>query len=37
MELDVVSENTAAIALYEKFGFRKVGQIPHGMKRKEGR
>lgn len=36
MELDVVSENRAAIALYEKFGFHKVGQIPHGMKRREG-
>lgn len=36
MELDVVSENKAALALYQKFGFQKVGQIPHGMKRKEG-
>ena len=36
MELDVVSENHAGIRLYERFGFRKVGQIPHGIKRRQG-
>ncbi len=36
MELDVVSENVAAVALYEKFGFQKTGVIPNGIKRREG-
>lgn len=35
IELDVVSENKAGIALYEKFGFVKTGVYPHGMKLKE--
>ncbi|MDD6468160.1 MAG: GNAT family N-acetyltransferase [Erysipelotrichaceae bacterium] len=35
IELDVVSENDAAIALYRKFGFETVGVIPRGIKRKD--
>lgn len=36
LELDVVNENIAAIALYQKFGFVKTGTIPCGIKRKDG-
>ena len=36
MELDVVSDNTRAINLYEKFGFRTMGTIPHAMRYKDG-
>ena len=32
IELDVVPENMRAISLYEKFGFRQCGTIPHGFK-----
>lgn len=32
VELDVVTENTRAIHLYEKFGFRKYGTRPHSFK-----
>ncbi len=36
MELEVVSDNTAAIALYEKYGFKKYGVLPHRMKYSDG-
>ncbi len=36
MELEVVATNTAAIGLYEKYGFRIVGTIPCGFRYKEG-
>lgn len=32
-ELEVASENKRAIALYEKLGFRKIGQWPNALKR----
>ena len=35
-ELDVVSRNERAIALYEGFGFTEVGSRPHAMKHKDG-
>ncbi len=35
-ELDVVSTNTPAIALYRKLGFEAVGAIPHAMKYQDG-
>ena len=31
-ELEVICENTNAIALYEKLGFKKYGTFPHNMK-----
>jgi len=36
MELEVVATNIAAIKLYEKFGFLRVGTIPRGFRYKEG-
>lgn len=36
MELEVVTSNNAAIRLYEKFGFQRVGNIPCGFRYKEG-
>jgi len=36
MELEVVSSNNTAIKLYEKFGFRRIGTIPHGFRYREG-
>ncbi|MBI9095974.1 MAG: GNAT family N-acetyltransferase [Sphaerochaeta sp.] len=36
MELEVVATNNAAIKLYEKFGFRRVGTIPRGFRYREG-
>lgn len=36
MELEVVATNNAAIKLYEKFGFLRVGTIPRGFRYKEG-
>lgn len=36
VELEVVSKNEKAIQLYQKFGFEKVGCIPHGFKLKNG-
>lgn len=35
-ELDVVSTNAPAIALYERLGFETVGRIPHALKYKDG-
>lgn len=35
-ELEVVTTNTAAIALYEKLGFRSVGTIPHALRYADG-
>ena len=35
-ELEVVSTNERAIALYKKLGFVKYGQIPHNMKYTDG-
>ena len=35
-ELDVVSTNAPAIAVYRKLGFETVGTIPHAMKYKDG-
>ena len=32
LELNVVAENTAAIALYKKFGFREYGRNPQGFR-----
>lgn len=32
LELDVVAENTRAIALYESFGFREFGRNPRGFR-----
>ena len=36
IELDVVSSNHAAIALYEKHGFVRYGLLKHGMKYRDG-
>lgn len=36
LELDVVSDNTNAISLYEKAGFREYGRNPMGFRRKDG-
>ncbi|MGE4585036.1 MAG: N-acetyltransferase family protein [Sphaerochaeta sp.] len=36
LELEVVSTNEAAVHLYRKVGFVKVGTITHGFKTKEG-
>lgn len=35
-ELEVVSRNDRAIALYEKFGFVRVGEMPNAAKQKDG-
>lgn len=35
-ELEVVSDNEPAIALYRKFGFETMGTIPEGIKYKDG-
>ncbi len=35
-ELDVVSTNAPAIALYQKMGFEVTGTIPHAFKYKDG-
>jgi ribosomal protein S18 acetylase RimI-like enzyme len=35
MELEVVSENAAAIALYKKLGFVACGLLPHGFKNRD--
>lgn len=35
-ELEVVSANVPAIALYEKLGFETTGRIPHALKYKNG-
>ena len=35
-ELEVVTENTGAVHLYESLGFVKYGQLPHSMKYKDG-
>ena len=35
-ELEVVSENHRAMALYEKLGFEKHGHLPHNMKYADG-
>lgn len=35
-ELEVISENQKAIALYEKLGFRKYGTFPDNMKYADG-
>lgn len=32
LELEVACENTAAIHLYEKFGFKKIGELPRFFK-----
>ena len=36
IELDVVSGNTRAIALYSQLGFKEVGNIPYAIKLEEG-
>lgn len=36
IELGVYEDNTAAVRLYEKFGFRRVGAIPRAFKLKDG-
>jgi len=36
MELEVVATNNAAIKLYEKFAFQRVGTIPRGFRYREG-
>lgn len=36
MELEVVSRNERAIALYEKMGFYAIGERPYAMKHKDG-
>jgi len=36
IELDVVSTNSAAIALYQKYGFSQYGLLEHGMKYRDG-
>ena len=35
-ELEVVTENTGAINLYESLGFVKIGQLPNSMRYKDG-
>ncbi len=35
MELEVVSENEAAVALYRKLGFVEYGRLPHGFKNRD--
>ena len=35
-ELEVVSKNERAVALYEKIGFERVGERPKAMKHKDG-
>lgn len=37
VELDVVDNNTRAVALYTRFGFITIGKIPNGMKYRDGR
>ena len=37
VELDVVENNTRAVALYTRLGFKAVGKIPNGMKYRDGR
>lgn len=36
IELDVVSDNTSAIGLYKKFGFKEYGTLPNAFKLKDG-
>ena len=36
VELDVVDNNTRAVALYTRFGFITIGKIPNGMKYRDG-
>ena len=36
IELEVVSKNKRAVALYEKIGFERVGERPKAMKHKDG-
>lgn len=36
-ELEVVTENTGAVHLYESLGFVKCGQLPNSMRYKDGR
>lgn len=36
IELEVVSRNTRAIALYDKLGFVRIGERPYAMKHKDG-
>ena len=36
-ELEVVTENTGALRLYESLGFVKYGQLPNSMRYKDGR
>ena len=37
LELDVVADNTRAIALYEKYGFKEYGRNPLGFRTREGK
>ncbi|MBQ9740226.1 MAG: GNAT family N-acetyltransferase [Kiritimatiellae bacterium] len=37
IELDVVDNNTRAVALYTRLGFEAVGKIPNAMKYRDGR
>ena len=36
VELEVLANNTHAFHLYEKFGFKECGRMPHGIKLKNG-
>lgn len=36
-ELEVISDNANAIALYEKMGFKKYGTFPNSVKYSDGR
>ena len=35
-ELEVVTENSGAVHLYESLGFHKYGQLPNSMRYKDG-
>ena len=37
LELEVSAENTRAIALYQKLGFREYGRFPNGLRYSDGR
>ena len=37
VELEVISDNVGAIALYKKLGFEKYGSFPNNMKYQDGK